>query len=93
MPKVWVFTKNICIQCEYTKKKLTQSGIPFKEINIEEHPIARAMLSSYGYSSVPVVLAHKADIHNISDVAPDNRWQGFKIDKIRGLDVKDYCTP
>lgn len=50
-----VFSKPNCMQCEFTKKYLTDKGIEFKEINVFEDDKALAMLRDKGFSQMPVV--------------------------------------
>lgn len=56
MPKVTVYSKNNCMQCEYTKKKLIDLGLPFIEINIEEQEGALDEVKAMGFQSMPVVV-------------------------------------
>lgn len=51
-----VYTKNHCMQCEYTKKKLIDLGLPFIEINLEEQEGALDEVKAMGFQSMPVVV-------------------------------------
>jgi glutaredoxin-like protein NrdH len=79
LPKqITVYTKPDCVQCEYTKKWLARRSLPFNEIDVVEHPVFAEQLREQGISQMPYV------------VAGDQKWSGFKLDRIRGLDPKDY---
>ena len=79
MPKsITVYTKPDCVQCEYTKKKLDAKRLPYTEIDVTQHPVFAEQLREKGIHQLPYV------------VAGDDTWTGFKIDKLRGLDPKDY---
>ena len=52
---VTVYSKPNCMQCEFTKKYLSDKGIEFKEINAFEDDEALAMLRDAGYAHMPVV--------------------------------------
>lgn len=49
MRDVLLYTTTWCGDCHRTKRRLDEMGIPYKEVNIEEHPDA-----------VDVVLKHNA---------------------------------
>ncbi|MFA9414549.1 MULTISPECIES: glutaredoxin-like protein NrdH [unclassified Streptococcus] len=57
MAKITVFTKNNCMPCKMTKKFLTENGVDFEEINIEEQPEKIDYVKSLGFSSAPVIEA------------------------------------
>lgn len=57
MAKITVFTKNNCMPCKMTKKFLTENGVDFEEINIEEQPDKVDYVKSLGFSAAPVIQA------------------------------------
>lgn len=57
MAKITVFTKNNCMPCKMTKKFLTENGVDFEEINIEEQPDKVDYVKSLGFSAAPVIEA------------------------------------
>lgn len=57
MAKITVFTKNNCMPCKMTKKFLTENGVDFEEINIEEQPEKVDYVKSLGFSAAPVIEA------------------------------------
>lgn len=73
MAKITVFTKNNCMPCKMTKKFLTENGVDFEEINIEEQPDKVDYVKSLGFSSVPVIEA--------GDVV----FSGFQPAKLKAL--------
>lgn len=70
---VTVYTKNRCAACTATKKKMTQLGIPYTEINVQEAPEALETLKKLGWQQLPVV-EHKT-----------TSWSGFQPDRIENL--------
>lgn len=53
---ITVLTKNDCVQCTYTKKKLEEANAQFHEINITEQEAIQGLLKSIGITHMPVVL-------------------------------------
>jgi glutaredoxin-like protein NrdH len=74
---VQVYGKEECVQCEYTKKKLDENGIPYEYHDITKDEIARQVVEGSGYSQLPFVVA------DIND--QDKMWHGFSPDKIKAL--------
>jgi glutaredoxin-like protein NrdH len=56
---------------------MTQEGIAYDEVNVEEDAEALAFVKSLGYESAPVV------------VAGDQHWSGFRPERIKGLNPRD----
>lgn len=50
-----VYTKNNCIPCKMTKRKLQELGVNYKEINVDENLEALEYLVECGFRSLPVV--------------------------------------
>lgn len=50
-----VYTKNNCIPCKMTKRKLQELGVNYQEINVDEDLSALGYLMECGFSSLPVV--------------------------------------
>lgn len=71
---VTVYSKSDCFQCKLTERKLTQEGIAFEKVNVEEDAQALEHVRSLGYMQVPVVF-----------VSDDRHWAGFVPDKINAL--------
>lgn len=73
--EIKVYTKNNCPQCRMQKKLLSDKGIKFTEINIEETGNHVQTLLNYGFRSVPVTAVGSLD----------NAWSGFRPDRIKEL--------
>lgn len=67
---VKIYTKNNCQPCRMTKMKLSQAGVVFEEVNIDDDPEALNEVINMGYLAAPVVLWDDAS------------WSGFQPDKI-----------
>lgn len=50
-----VYTKNNCASCSFTKRKLQELGVNYKEINVDENLEALEFLMECGFRSLPVV--------------------------------------
>lgn len=70
---VTVYTLPSCVQCESTKKYLTNKDVPFEVVDLSEDPTAMEMVKSLGYQAAPVV------------VAGEEHWSGFRPDKLSAL--------
>lgn len=70
---VTVYTLPACVQCESTKKYLTNKDVPFEVIDLSEDVVAMEMVKSLGYQAAPVV------------VAGEDHWSGFRPDKLSAL--------
>lgn len=73
MSPVIVYSKPDCVQCHYTKVQLERNHVPYNEIDASPGTDAAKMLQDKGFQSLPVV------------VTEHETWQGFKLDKLRGL--------
>ena len=71
--RIIIYTKSQCVQCDATKNAMDRSGIDYQLINLDSQPEAIDQLKSLGYRQVPVVMTH------------NDRWSGFRPDKIAGL--------
>lgn len=52
---ITVYTKNNCASCSFTKRKLQELGVNYKEINVDEDLAALEYLMKCGLRSLPVV--------------------------------------
>lgn len=72
--KLKVYSKEDCMQCNFTKKWLNEHGIEYEEINVEEDEAGLNYIKDeLGYQAVPVV------------VTPTENWYGFRPDKLAEL--------
>jgi glutaredoxin len=53
--KIQVYTKNMCSYCTQAKNYLTNKGIEFETINIEEKPEAREFVINEGHRTMPQI--------------------------------------
>ena len=52
---ITVYTKNNCMPCKMTKRKLQELCVNYKEINVDENLEALEFLMECGFRSLPVV--------------------------------------
>jgi len=86
VPTVTVFSKNECSRCTAVEAKLTERGVPFREINVETDTVPRAefggktplehVIENYG-RSMPVVV--------VTGTAGEDSWNGNRPDKVLPL--------
>lgn len=50
-----VYSKNNCPSCTFTKRKLQELGVNYKEINVDDDLTALEYLMEHGFRSLPVV--------------------------------------
>ena len=67
---VTVYTLPACVQCDTTKRYLTNNGIDFTAIDMSSDDSALDYVKSLGYQAAPVV------------VAGDDHWSGFRPDQL-----------
>jgi glutaredoxin-like protein NrdH len=73
--QIIVFTTGpACFMCNTTKKALTKWGLPFEEVNINEHAEWGDTLRAAGYLQAPVVLVPEEDV-----------WSGFRSEDLEYL--------
>lgn len=70
---VRIYTLPGCSYCRQVKEFLSDNGISYKEINLENDAEGQAFMDSRGYTALPVTVIGS---HEIS---------GFRLDKIRDL--------
>lgn len=67
---VTVYTLPSCVQCESTKKYLTNKDVQFQVVDLSEDVAAMELVKSLGYAAAPVV------------VAGEDHWSGFRPDRL-----------
>lgn len=67
---VTVYTLPSCVQCESTKKYLTNKNVAFEVVDLSEDSAAMDMVKALGYQAAPVV------------IAGDDHWSGFRPDQL-----------
>lgn len=75
---ITVYTLPACVQCDTTKRYLTNQGLEFEEVNLAEDSAAYEMIREKGFTAAPVVIAEQAD-HGTE------AWSGFRLEKLQKL--------
>lgn len=70
-----VYTNVNCVQCDQTKKFLDNAGIKYEVRPFADYPEELDRFISQGFKAAPIV-------ETDNDV-----WSGFRIDKLKGLEV------
>lgn len=73
-----VYTKDVCVQCKYTKNKLTDLGLDFTEVNVEHDAAARKLVQDSGRLELPMVVVDRG-------ASGKEVWHGFQYGKIKAL--------
>ena len=76
IPLVTVYSLPACVQCNATKRLLSQQSIPYIEVNLEDKPELTEAIKSYGFTSAPVVQVGSGW---------GQAWAGFEPEKIRAI--------
>ena len=71
---ITLYSKPLCVQCDATKRKFNELGIPYTEVDVTEDAKALARIKALGYLQAPVV-----------ELPNGERWSGFKIDRIKRI--------
>ena len=71
---VTVYTKPNCMQCNFTKKYLTEKEIEYQTIDITESEEALAEVKGMGFQAVPVIVAEN-----------EEAFYGFQPDRLAKL--------
>ena len=79
-PRVTVYGKPNCTQCDMSVKVLDREGVSFEYIDMEADPAALAFVKDLGYLQAPVVIARYPS-------GAEEHWAGFRPDRI-----KDYAS-
>lgn len=74
--KTTVYSKSACMQCKMVKNWLTDRGIEFEEINLDEQPEYRTTLTNLGLKSAPIT-------HVVLNENEDKYILGFAISELR----------
>jgi glutaredoxin-like protein NrdH len=72
-----VYTNVNCVQCDQTKKFLDNAGIDYEVRPFADYPEELAKFVEQGFKAAPIV-------ETDNDV-----WSGFKIDKLKALEVSE----
>ena len=70
MPKVLVYTKSRCPYCVAAKNLLTQKGVAFEEIYLDDHPEQYATLKARtGLMTVPQIFIGETLVGGFDDLS------------------------
>jgi len=70
MTNVRIYTTTYCPYCKKAKALFEQLGVPFEEINVEEHPELRdELVQKYNVQSVPLILVGEKMLGSFDDIA------------------------
>jgi glutaredoxin-like protein NrdH len=78
LPTVTIYSNPNCVQCEQTKRYLTNNGVPFESKMIQDSPEIMPLIEEKGYKAAPVV------------VAGNESWSGFKLERLAGLVKRNH---
>jgi glutaredoxin 3 len=71
---VIIYTTDVCPYCVRAKKLLSQKGVAYDEVNVEEKPEIRSWLvSASGQRTVPQVFINGVSIGGFSELADLDR--------------------
>lgn len=70
---ITVYSNENCVQCENTKRFLTNKGLEFEAKMLQDSPEIMPLIQEKGYRTAPVV------------VTDFDSWSGFRLDKLSAL--------
>ncbi|OYQ68279.1 glutaredoxin-like protein NrdH [Aerococcus sp. 1KP-2016] len=73
MNKPIIYSKDNCVQCNFTKRLFDELNIEFEERNIDVNQTYYDQAKSLGYMQAPIV------------VTDFKTWSGFKPDEIKAI--------
>jgi glutaredoxin 3 len=79
MPTITVYTTKICSYCNSAKRLLTQRGLDFEEIGLDDKPELRQKLAAEngGYRTVPMIFIGEEFIGGYTELAALDRNGGL----------------
>lgn len=76
MPKITVYSKPNCMQCNFTQKYLDEKGINYAILDVLADEAALEHIKSLGFQSLPVV-----------EIEGEEAFNGFRPDLLAKLAV------
>lgn len=70
---ITIYSNPNCVQCENTKRFLSNKGIEFEAKMLQDSPEIMPLIQEKGYRTAPVV------------VTDSDSWSGFRLDKLSAL--------
>lgn len=74
-----VYSTPGCVQCNMTKNWLKNHSIQYRDVDVQEDPIALQKVRAMGYQAAPVVVVP------FDWPTPGEHWYGFRPDKLQEL--------
>ncbi len=73
MPKIVIYGTKICPYCRNAKQLLTQKGLSYEEILVDENPVKREeMMTRSGRRTVPQIFINGQSIGGFDDLSALN---------------------
>ena len=76
-PVITVYTKPSCVQCDATKKYLTERNTRFETVDLSTNELALAAVKDLGYMQAPVVFVRYPR-------GSESHWSGFQPSRLDG---------
>ena len=76
--QIRVYSKPNCVQCETTKRFMDKHQIRYEDVDLTQDPISMDMVTSLGYTQVPVVYLESKQLGV-------RHWSGFRHTELDGL--------
>ena len=83
MTEILIYTTKICPYCTMAKRLLTQKGVSYTEINVDDAAAREAMMQRTQRRSVPQIYIGELHIGGFDELAALDRQK--KLDALLGL--------
>ena len=77
-PVITVYTNPSCVQCDATKKYLSERHTKFETVDLSTDGLALAAVKDLGYMQAPVVFVRYPN-------GSESHWNGFNPSKLDGF--------
>ena len=77
-PVITVYTNPGCVQCDATRKYLTERNTEFETVDLSTDELALAAVKDLGYMQAPVVFVRYPG-------GSESHWSGFNPPKLDGF--------
>ena len=77
-PVITVYTNPSCVQCDATKKYLTERHTKFETVDLSTDELALAAVKDLGYLQAPVVFVRYPN-------GSETHWSGFQPSRLDGF--------
>jgi glutaredoxin-like protein NrdH len=69
-----------CVQCNQTKRVLDKAGLSYEQVDLREHPELTEKFKQLGHLTAPIVTVNDGQI-----------WSGFKLERLRALELIEHA--